>query len=205
MKTPAYLQQFINKAALPLWKSNLWLRSLSSDSCQIELRPFLGEQVSASLKPPPPLALIAVPVGTLRKETGGCLGHGDFLSRSLLQVALLVVVLPWLSDYLPWPLLAWCMSYRPCSSAAWAGSTGEMWPAQAGEQTAFMGGERRKLFIRQSKFINFPLPLSIYFSCPLTSLSSLLFLPFLPSVLHYYCQKERKLHPSCSFKAINYD
>lgn len=87
MKTPAYLQQFINKAALPLWKSNLWLRSLSSDSCQIELRPFLGEQVSASLKPPPPLALIAIPVGTLRKETGVCLVHGDWLPRSLLKVA----------------------------------------------------------------------------------------------------------------------
>lgn len=101
MKTPAYLQQFINKAALPLWKSNLWLRSLSSDSCQIELGPFLGEQVSASLKPPPPLALIAVPVGTLRKETGVCLGHRDLLSCSFLKVALLVVVLPWLGDHLP--------------------------------------------------------------------------------------------------------
>ena len=93
MKTPAYLQQFINKAALPLWKSNLWLRSLGSDSCQIELRPFLGEQVSASLKPPPPLALIAIPVGTLRKETGVCLGHGDQLPRSLLKGAPLPLVL----------------------------------------------------------------------------------------------------------------
>lgn len=94
MKTPAYLQQFINKAALPLWKSNLWLRSLGSDSCQIELRPFLREQVSASLKPPPPLALIAVPVGTLRKETEICLGHRDQLPCSVLKVAPLPPALP---------------------------------------------------------------------------------------------------------------
>lgn len=93
MKTPAYLQQFINKAALPLWKSNLWLRSLGSDSCQIELRPFLGEQVSTSLKPTPPLALIAVPVGTLRR-LWFCLSHGDELPHSLLKVAPLPPTLP---------------------------------------------------------------------------------------------------------------
>lgn len=190
MKTPAYLQQFINKAALPLWKSNLWLRSLSSDSCQIELRPFLGEQVSASLKPPPPLALIAVPVGTLRKETGVCLGHGDLLSRSLLKVALLVVVLPWLCDHLPWPLLAWCVSYRPCSSAAWAGSAGEMWPAQAGEQTAFMEGKEGNCLLGRASSLTSPFPSLFILAVPL--LPSLLFCFFPFFLLCYIIIAKRK-------------
>lgn len=200
MKTPAYLQQFINKAALPLWKSNLWLRSLGSDSCQIEPRPFLGEQVSTSLKPPPPLALIAVPVGTLRKETGVCLGRGDRLPRSLLKVA---------PPPPAWPRQGWspdtiARAVRgggPGSAAASAGSTGKKSPSRAGETGAFTGGERRKLFIRQRKFINFPLPLCIYFNCPLPSLSSPLFLLLLPSLLHYYCKKEKKKALPCIFLA----
>lgn len=205
MKTPAYLQQFINKAALPLWKSNLWLRILSSDSCQIELRPFLREQVSTSLKPQPPLALIAVPVGTLRKETGICLGHVDLLPRSFLMVVLHVVCCPggvttalatsW-PVHLLQPLLLSCLGRE-----LWENVAGRDWWTNSTHGR----GERRKLFIRQSKFINFPLPLCICFSCPLISLSSHLFLPLLPSLLRYYFKKERKLHPSCGFRAINYD
>lgn len=182
MKTPAYLQQFINKAALPLWKSNLWLRSLSSDSCQRELRPFLREQVSASLKPPPPLALIAIPVGTLRKEIGVCLGHEDQLPDSLLQGSYSACGIAEAGRKLK------CYVVDGLSLWWWGQGAPGNWHRLVKQKHSW--GERRKLFIRQSKFINFPLPIFIYFNCLLASSLLLCFFPcFLP---RYIFIAERK-------------
>lgn len=153
MKTPAYLQQFINKAALPLWKSNLWLRSLSNDSCQIELRPFLREQVSTSLKPPPPLALIAISVGTLRKETGICLGRGNQIPSSLLKAVYLPLALPRQGE-----------SFNPhCLSDTQWMDLAPQHPGQGAPRKSHWhklvkqqhSQERRKPVIRQSEFAPF--------------------------------------------------
>lgn len=187
MKTPAYLQQFINKAALPLWKSNLWLRSLSSDSCQRELRPFLREQVSTSLKPPPPLALIAIPVGTLRKEIGVCLGHEDQLPHSLLQGSCCACGIAEAGRKLK------CCVVDGLTLWWWGQGALGNWHRLVKQKHSWR--ERRKLFIRRSKFINFPLLLSIYFNSLLASSLLLCCFPFfLPLLL----QQVKQALP-CSF------
>lgn len=132
------------------------------------------------IKATTPPALIAIPVGTLRKEIGVCLGHEDQRPISLLQGSCSAC-----STAEPGRKLKGCV-VDGLTLWWWGQGAPGNWHRLVKQKHSW--GERRKLFIRWSKFINFSLPLSIYFNCLLAS-SLLLFLPLLPSMLHYYCRK----------------
>lgn len=132
------------------------------------------------IKATTPPALIAIPVGTLRKEIGVCLGHEDQRPISLLQGSCSAC-----STAEPGRKLKGCV-VDGLTLWWWGQGAPGNWHRLVKQKHSW--GERRKLFIRWSKFINFSLPLSIYFNCLLAS-SLLLFLPLLPSTLHYYCRK----------------
>lgn len=125
------------------------------------------------IKATTPPALIAIPVGTLRKEIGVCLGHEDQLPDSLLQ-----------GSYSACGVAGAGRKLKSCvvdGLTLWGWGQGALgnWHRLVKQKHSW--GERRKLFIRWSKFINFPLPLSIYFNCLLASSLLLCFFPcFLP-------------------------
>lgn len=90
------------------------------------------------IKATTPPALIAIPVGTLRKEIGVCLGHEDQLPDSLLQ-----------GSYSACGVAGAGRKLKSCvvdglTLGVGAGSTGKL--AQTGETKAFMGREKETVY-----------------------------------------------------------
>lgn len=172
MKTPAYLQQFINKAALPLWKSNLWLRSLSS-----RLVPNRAEAISQGtgvriIKATTPLGINYHPCWHTEKRDRGLSGPERLASPLPSQCSPSASGLPGQGESADPTTRAvcsgWTSLHRGLGREHQEKVTGRGW-----WNNSVHSGERGKLFMRLGKFINFPHPFGIYSNCLLTSLSSL--------------------------------
>lgn len=134
------------------------------------------------IKATTPPALIAIPVGTLRKEIGVCLCHEDQLPDSLLQGSYSACGIAEAGRKLK------CCVVNGLTPWWWGQGALGNWHRLVKQQHSWR--ERRKLFIKLSKFINFPFPLSIYLYCLLASSLLLCFFPcFLPC---YFIIAERK-------------
>lgn len=93
------------------------------------------------IKATTPLGINCRPVGTLRKETGVCLGHRDRLPSSILEVAPLHS-----AEKAPSPSLERYVVDGPHLPASWAGSTRQRHHRGLVKQWHSQGGQKETVY-----------------------------------------------------------